>query len=127
MALSSQAAVFLLSLSILVISAIYAAPQYAWDYVEFSEDTVNLKESVVMAGIAYDTKSRFMCAGFPSLYYGSEVTIACFDTVKYAKGSKPVFDAFPTRADNGLPVSVDEGFLFDNVNVWNTFKSLCRT
>lgn len=98
---------FLLFTILVIISVAKAAPQYAWDYVEFSEDTVNVKENVVMAGIAYDIKSRFMCAGFPSLYYGSEVTIGCFDTLKYAKGSKPVFEAFPTLADNGLPVIAD--------------------
>lgn len=106
MFLSTMRSLIILSVLVIISEVTIAAPQYAWDFVEFSGDSASVKEKVFMAGIAYDTKSKFMCAGFPALAYGGEVTIGCFDTKKYSKGSKPVFKAFPTLADNGLPVSL---------------------
>lgn len=103
--ISFWAKALLFTCSLLVISCVQSSPEYSWDFVEFSDAADNVKENVFMSGIAYDTKSRFMCAGFPSLKYGSEVTIGCFDTDKFVKGSEPTFDSFPTRLDNGLPVS----------------------
>lgn len=99
-----------LVLCILVISVVQSDPYYSWNFIQFFDpDGVtplksNNIESVLMTGIAYDTKTRFMCAGFPSQLLGSEVTIGCFDTDKYPKGSTPIFTPFPALLDNGLPV-----------------------
>lgn len=109
--MTASAVIACLGISILVISSVETVRQYSWNSIEFSGDVKNVKENVFMAGIAYDTKTRFLCAGFPSLKYGSEVTIGCFDTDKYAKGSSPTFEPFPTRADNGLPVSFDQLYI----------------
>ena len=99
-----------------------AVPQYSWDYVQFSEDVGSVKESVFMAGIAYDSRSRFLCAGFPAYKPGSEVAIGCFDTDKYGKGSSPVFDPFPS--EEGEVVRRDHSQEFLKVN--QLFMSLFR-
>lgn len=65
------------------------------------------KENVFMSGFAYDSRTKFMCAGFPSLKPSSPVTIGCFDTEKYPAGSSPVFKPFPSYRDNDLPVSLN--------------------
>ena len=80
---ASRRAVWTLLVPFVLASACVAVPQYSWDYVQFSEDVGSVKESVFMAGIAYDSRSRFLCAGFPAYKPGSEVAIGCFDTDKY--------------------------------------------
>lgn len=63
------------------------------------------KENVFMTGIAYDSRTKYMCAAFPSLKPGNPVRIGCFDTLKYSEGSSPVFKPFLSYRDNDLPVS----------------------
>lgn len=86
-----------------------ATPEYSWKDIKFTGSATkptdeNEKELLIMSGIAYDPKTRYLCAGFPAVDPENEVTIACFDTTKYSKGSSPVFDPFPTREHNGVSV-----------------------
>lgn len=82
------------------------------------------KENVFMTGIAYDSRTNFMCAGFPSLKRSNPVRIGCFDTKKYAPGSSPVFKPFPSYRDNDLPVSVK--FILCKISILNHCFPLLR-
>lgn len=103
--------IFAISIAILLFYPVTSEPEYKWKYVTFSEEMSmqvmdNNKENVIITGISYDPNTRFLCAGFPAVSLGSDVTIGCFDTDKYPKGSSPVFDPFPSLWDNGLPVRI---------------------
>lgn len=82
---------FLLSVVLFSLST-QAELKYSWDYVEFNGEVTGQDSSI--SGIAYDTKTRFLCAGFPALKPGCEIAIGCFDTDKYGTGSSPTFEPF---------------------------------
>lgn len=96
-------------------SLVASSQIYKWNTIQFEGltrdvdtivdgDVYHNEESVVMTGAHYDVETGFVCAAFPRVKPSVPVTVGCFSTDEYDQMSAPKFTAFPSVADNDLPV-----------------------
>lgn len=98
-------------------SALVTANQvYKWNTIEFNgltrdaatvvdgEHVYYDPQNVIMTGAHYDVTTGFVCAAFPRIKHSVPVTVGCFSADEYDRMDKPKFTAFPSVADNDLPV-----------------------
>lgn len=100
-----------------LISFCAANQVYKWKTIAFKDLTRDVdtivdgenvyynEENVIMTGFDYDVETGYICAAFPRIKPSVPVTIGCFSADEYEKMDTPKFTAFPTVADNDLPVS----------------------
>lgn len=100
-----------------VLNSFCAANQvYKWKTIAFKDLTRDVdtivdgenvyynEENVILTGFDYDVETGYICAAFPRIKPSVPVTIGCFSADEYDKNETPKFTAFPTVADNDLPV-----------------------
>lgn len=105
---------------LLALSSFVAANQvYKWKTIQFKDlprdvDTIvdgeNVyynEENVLMSSAHYDLDTGFICAAFPRIKPSVPVTVGCFSADEYDQQNTPKFTAFPTVADNDLPVGFE--------------------
>lgn len=110
--------VALISAVLVAVSSVALANQvYKWKTIEFKDLTRDVdtivdgenvyynEESVIMTGFDYDVETGYVCAAFPRTKPSVPVTIGCFSSDDAKNMDSPKFSAFPTVADNDLPVS----------------------
>lgn len=90
---------------------------YKWNSIHFKDLTRDVdtivdgenvyykEDNVIMSGFDYDMETGHICGAFPRIKPSVPVTVGCFNADEYDRMDTPKFSAFPTVADNDLPVS----------------------
>lgn len=91
---------------------------FKWKTIQFNNlpraetalvDGVNVyynERNILTSSAAYDDQTKHVCWAFPRINPGIPVTVGCFNYTAYNKLDSPKFTAFPTVADNDLPVRI---------------------
>lgn len=108
--------VFKVTLFLAFCSLVSSEQIYRWKTIQFNNltrpldslvDGVNVyynAANVLTSSAAYDVETGFICAAFPRVKPSVPVTVGCFRAKDYNLSSPPKFTAFPSVADNDLPV-----------------------